>query len=218
VGPVAGSSLLGGGFVYANPFFVKPADEGEDPYTSAGPASPDYSRPLPLPTEGEEDEASEAVVTEAMDRFGQARVHFKHGRYANALAEVEAALRVLPGDRSMQEFRGLTLFAGEQYREAAAVVYAVLAAGPGWDEETMLLLYPDERTYPRQLGALKDHTLDHPGEGAAHFLLAYHYLVLEKHAPALFSLRRAARLAPRDRLLAGLIDSLSRRAGKADSE
>jgi hypothetical protein len=37
---------------------------------------------------------------------------------------------LLPSDATLHEFRGLTLFAQGNYKDAAATLYAVLAAGP----------------------------------------------------------------------------------------
>ena len=43
----------------------------------------------------------------------------------------------------------------ERYPEAAAVTYAVLADGPGWDWDTMISLYPGVDAYTGQLRALE---------------------------------------------------------------
>jgi tetratricopeptide (TPR) repeat protein len=209
---VAGPAVVGGGFVYANPYYVNPAFTAEDPYTHVTPDSQDYSRPLAVPSDAEEEKTSGSVVSEAMDAFGRARTSFKKGRYEDATVEVERALKLLPGDHTMQEFRALALFARGRYTEAAGVIYAVLAAGPGWDEDTLMMLYPSEKTYPKQFQALKDYVLDHPREAAAHFLLAYHHLVREEHDAALAELRLAGSLSPGDKLSGQLARAL---AGKA---
>jgi tetratricopeptide (TPR) repeat protein len=202
--------VAGGGFVYANPYFVNPALTAENPYTEVTPAGLDYSRSLAIPTAAQEEDTPESVVGPAMAALDRARAHFRKGRYEEATVEVERALKLLPGDRSMQEFRALTLFARGRYTEAAAVIYAVLAAGPGWNEDTLALLYPNEGAYPKQLRALQGYVGEHPREGGAHFLLAYHHLVAEKFDDALAELRLAAKFSPNDKLSAELIDALTR--------
>jgi len=175
------------------------------------PAGLDYSEPIPVPTEAELTSTDDETMTAAMTHFATARAYFKQRSYDLATAEVDRALQLLPGDRTMHEFRGLTLFAREQYDEAAGVIYAVLAAGPGWDWDTMMALYPNADTYTRQLRALEASVRDNPSNGKGHFLLAYHYLVLDARDSAIAELRAAAKLTPEDRLSAQLADALSQK-------
>jgi tetratricopeptide (TPR) repeat protein len=195
-------------FTYDNPYFATPSI-ALNPYATLPPPALDYSRALAVPTEEQADNTKEPVVKDALTAFDKSRAAFKKGDYADATTEVNRALDQLPGDRSMQEFRALTLFARGKYADAAGVIYAVLAAGPGWDWDTLAALYDNEQTYPRQLRALEEYVRDHPGEGRTHFLLAYHYLVLEEHDSAVAELRLAAKLAPRDKLSVQLADALS---------
>ena len=51
------------------------------------------------------------------------------------------------------------------YKEAAAGLYAVLAAGPGWDWDTMSGPVPDPETYTRQLRALEQYVGKEPAAG-----------------------------------------------------
>jgi tetratricopeptide (TPR) repeat protein len=201
--------------VYSNPYFVNPAFTASNPYTYSAPTGLDYSQPIPLPTAEEVEKTPESTVNKAMEAFNQARSAFRKGRYAEATDLVDKALNLLPGDRSMQEFRALTLFAREKYTDAAATIHAVLASGPGWNWDTMSLLYPNEETYPKQLRALEEYTRDHPKDGAVHFLLGYHYLVLEENAAALVELRLAHELTPKDKLAPAMIEALSGTPGEA---
>ncbi len=43
----------------------------------------------------------------------------------------------MPNDAALHEFRALVLFALQRYDDAAAALYAVLTAGPGWDWATL---------------------------------------------------------------------------------
>ena len=66
---------------------------------------------------------------------------------------MDHAIKLLPSDATMHEFRALVLFAEGKYHEAAEGIYAVLSMGPGWTWDTMMSLYPNEETYTRQLRA-----------------------------------------------------------------
>jgi hypothetical protein len=205
--PVASVVVAGGGFVYSNPYFVNPAFTAANPYTYVTPVGLDYSQPIPLPTPEEAEKIPESTVNKAMESFNKARTAFKKGRYAEATDLVDKALSLLPDDRTMQEFRALTLFAREKYTDAAATIHAVLASGPGWNWDSMSLLYPNDNIYPRQLRALEEFTRKNPKDGASHFLLAYHYL--EENDAALIELGLTLKLTPPDKLAAQLAEALS---------
>ena len=97
---------------------------------------------------------------------------------------MEQAIAALPSDAALHEFRALTLFAQGKYTEAAAALYAVLAAGPGWDWKTMSDLYPDNDTYTAQLRALEEYVKDNRKDPQVRFLLGYNYMVLDDRAAA----------------------------------
>jgi cytochrome c-type biogenesis protein CcmH/NrfG len=122
---------------------------------------------------------------------------------------VEKGIELLPSDATLHEFRALTLFAQGRYKDAAATLYAVLAAGPGWGWETMRGLYPDEDTYTRQLRALEEHVRKDPNAAEARFVLAYQYLVLGAKDEAVKQLKEVARLQPQDKLSAALVKALT---------
>jgi tetratricopeptide (TPR) repeat protein len=228
---LAAGALLSPGdtFVYSNPYYVVPTST-----TVVVPQYLDYSAPLqappadltayaypPAPPQGEGESAvfsteappapqtDDPAVSRANALLDQARDVFKRGDYAQAQALVEQAIASLPSDATLHEFRALTLFAQGKYQEAAAALYAVLAAGPGWDWATMVSLYPDADTYTRQLRALEAYVRAHPAEGDAHFLLAYHYLVLGNKDAAVQQLREVVRLVPQDKLSASLLQALT---------
>src|SRR5262249_50736133 len=79
------------------------------------------------------DDAQATAQEQAVQLFDQASAAFVRGAYAEAQRLAEQAIEKLPGDATLHEFRALTLFAQRKYQEAAAAIYAVLAAGPGWD-------------------------------------------------------------------------------------
>jgi tetratricopeptide (TPR) repeat protein len=225
---VAAGWLLspGDAFVYGNPYYVPPAA------TYAAPQYLDYSTPLPAPSAGEladayppepdsADEttafattappaprADDPAVAAANAALDQARAAFQRGDYAQAQALAEQAIASLPSDATLHEFRALTLFAQARYKEAAAALYAVLAAGPGWDWPTMASFYADVATYTRQLRDLEDYVRQHPDDAAARFVLAYQYLVQGHKDAAVTHLRAVVRLKPEDKLSAALLRAL----------
>jgi tetratricopeptide (TPR) repeat protein len=117
----------------------------------------------------------------------------------------------LPSDATLHEFRALCLFALKRYKEAAAGVYAVLAAGPGWDWDTMKALYPDVATYTAQLRALEQYKIANPTAPDASFLLAYQYLVMGYPDQAQKELEQVVKLQPNDKLAAAILDALKNR-------
>jgi len=114
----------------------------------------------------------------------------------------------------LHEFRALTLFAQGKYQDAAATLYAVLTAGPGWDWATMSELYPDPEVYTRQLRELERYTRENPRAADGHFLLAYHYLVLGYQDQAIHQLEEVVRLQPDDKLAAELLQALTQKGGE----
>lgn len=144
-----------------------------------------------------------------MQQFDAARDSFARGDYQAALTQVENALREMPTDAVLHEFRALVLFALGDYTQAAAAVHSVLAAGPGWDWTTMSSLYPDKNVYTQQLRALEAFRDANPQSAAAHFLLAYHYLTTGYEEAAAKELTAVTELEPDDSLAAGLLKMVS---------
>jgi len=211
-------------YVYSNPFYVvsptaaAPALNYAQPITvpqaSAPPAAPEETAavsPSEYPSDEEAAPGSQeiSVPPEAIEYFDVARTAFKKGDYRKALDQVEKAIDVLPSDAALHEFRALVLFAQGKYNEAAAAIYAVLAAGPGWNWETLRSFYPDTQAYTKQLRALEDYEKTHRQSSAAAFLLAYHYLTLGYTPNAVSQLRQFAKLVPEDKLAPQLIEAFA---------
>ena len=116
------------------------------------------------------------VASPAIAKFDSARAAFGTGDYAGALRLTDEALKVLPNDAMLHEFRALVLFAVGKYDLAAGPLYAVLSVGPGWDWTTMAGLYPDIEVYTTQLRKLEAYVTANPTSTAGRFVLAYHYL------------------------------------------
>lgn len=199
--------------VYTNPYYDIP---------TTTPVIYDYSQPLPVPAPVlvESDEGAPPVAqppTEPTDEksalaatlFEKARDAFMKKDYEKAQVQIDEAIKCLPSDAVMHEFRALVLFARKKYRESSAAVYSLLAVGPGWSWETMRSLYPDAATYTEQLRALEEYCRATPKAASARFLLAYHYLTLDARDAAVKTLKNVVELLPSDQLASHLLKMLS---------
>jgi tetratricopeptide (TPR) repeat protein len=204
----AASWLWGGpGYYYTNPFYVPTS------YVQVVPAL-NYSQPILDPLAAQQ--AADAGETppepnipqSAVKKFDAARDAFKNLNYQMALANVDDALKEVPDDAVLHEFRALVLFAQGKYKDAAAGVYAVLAVGPGWDWQTMRSLYPNTDTYTKQLRALEAYLKENPDSADARFLLAYHYITMGYPDAAAKQLERVTKLLPDDKLSKALLDAI----------
>ncbi|WP_156512997.1 tetratricopeptide repeat protein [Planctomyces sp. SH-PL62] len=188
---------------YYNPYYVVP----QTVVVQEQPLVYDYSQPI-NPTAAPP-EAS--VVDDADGLFDKGREAFKMGLYTAALDFADQALRQMPNDPTLHEFRALSLFAMKRYDDAAAALYPVLSIGPGWDWPTLIGLYGDDAgTYTNQLRALETRVKADPNDAPAHFLLGYHYLCQGHGEEALGQLRAAAEIQPRDQLSSGLVKQLEK--------
>ncbi len=215
-----GSSLYGNGggwgySSYANPYYMAQPVIVQQPQTivvQGGQAQPaltsafNYSEPIattappPDPT----------VAEQSTGLFDQARDAFKANDPTRALGQKVQALKTMPGDTAMHEFRALCLFALGQYDAAASALFAVLSVGPGWDWSTMASLYPDVATYTTQLRALEAFARNNPNSASAHFVLGYHYLTAGYTENADREFTTVSRLKPNDKLSAQLAQQLSK--------
>ncbi|WP_437193431.1 tetratricopeptide repeat protein [Planctomicrobium sp. SH527] len=142
-------------------------------------------------------------------KFDQARQAFFNEQYQDALALTNQALVTAPQDAAINEFRSLCLFALGQYRDSAATIHAVLAAGPGWDWTTLISLYANADTYTAQLRKLEAAVQANPEAADARFLLAYHYLTAGHKESAVKMLKQVVKLQPKDDLSAQLVQMYS---------
>jgi len=140
----------------------------------------DYSQPIPADTSTP---PPQTALDTAKASFDAARAAFKSGDYTTALREIDQAIKNLPNDPDLHEFRALTLFALSRYTESAAVLYSVLSVKPGWNWATLIGLYPDVDTFTAQLRTLERHCAEHPNEAPPRFVLAYLYLTMGATEP-----------------------------------
>jgi tetratricopeptide (TPR) repeat protein len=165
----------------------------------------DYSQPIDPQTA----QPDQTVSNQAISTFDTAREAFKAGDYAKALDLVNQAIKVMPNDPTLHEFRAQTFFAMGRYDDAAVPLYAVLSSGPGWDWTTLIGLYNDPETYTTQLRALESFCTQNPNSAAGHFVLAYEYLTEEHPEAAIRELKAVTALQPKDTLSAQLLQQIS---------
>jgi tetratricopeptide (TPR) repeat protein len=214
-----GSSLYNWGYAsYANPYYVQQPIVVQQPVVVDQPVvqqTPVYDYSQPIDTTAAPPE--EATADPALTAFDQAREAFKTGDFNQALAGADTALKTLPNDAAIHEFRALCLFALGQYDKAAATLYAVLSVGPGFDWTTLISLYSSVDVYTQQIRALEAYVKDHPDSAAGHFVLAYHYLTQGHQAEALRELQAVAKLQPSDTLAAQMIRQLEAATGTSET-
>jgi tetratricopeptide (TPR) repeat protein len=203
------SSLSNWGYSsYYNPYYAQPAVVYQQPTTVVQQVPYpvyDYSQPINVQAPPPE----QSVADTAVATFDAAREAFKQGDYATALTKTNEALSKLPNDPTLHEFRSLIFFAQKQYDQAAAALYPVLSAGPGWDWTTMVGLYPSVDVYTAQLRALQDDSKQRPDVAANHFLLAYHYLTQGYPENARAELAQVVKLQPNDQLSKRMLAQLT---------
>lgn len=195
----------GFGYVtYANPYYAAGGYDYSQPLVV-------YSNPTTVNVGSTSPEAAPAEATApvpdepGMQAFNDARTAFFEGNSEKALSLLDTTLKTMPNDTVVHEFRSLVLFSLQKYPESAAAIYAVLAAGPGWDWTTMIGLYGSADRYTQQLRALEAFAKANPRSSDARFLLGYHYLTAGHTTTANQQFQLASELLPGDKLLTQLV-------------
>ena len=149
---------------YSNPYATAPVvidnstiDYSQPILAADAPAASNESQPTRTP---------HRAADLASQDFDEARDAFSAQDYETALSQVNQAIAKVPNDPTLHEFRGLVLFATRQYKDAAAAIYAVLSAGPGWDWTTLSSLYSNVDVYTQQLRALEAYRKQNPRPAA----------------------------------------------------
>jgi tetratricopeptide (TPR) repeat protein len=164
---------------------------------AAAPAPPTAQAPAPTETD------------RGLDLFDQALAEFKAGNYETAVELSSEALQYAPHDPVIHEVRALALFALGDYKSAAATLNALLAMSPGMDWTTLSSLYGNADDYSQQLRKLESQCQSNPRDAAAHFVLAYHYLVTGNAEEAIDALRVVVAQQPRDATAKRMLEALA---------
>ncbi len=204
LGAVANSWLYSG---YSNPFYTT--------VVAAQPAQTtivyDYSRPIDVAAAPPD----ESVTQSTEQVFSAARDSFMAGDYQRALDLSDQVLKATPDASIVHEFRAMCFFALKRFDEAAAVDYAVLTVGPGWNWSTMAGLYPSVDVYTDQLRTLEAYARANPNSTSAHFLLGYHYMVQGHQEAAASQFAAVVQLQPNETLSAQFVKALRKAAEPA---
>ena len=204
---------------YVNPYY------GSIPATVVASSPYDYSQPVVVnnyvtndgdltnssDAQGGAGGASSATATAsnpADQIVDESLAKFRAGDYAAALTGFDKALKISPDDSVIHEVRALTLFALARYPEAAATLNSVLAVAPGMDWTTISNVYGSVDAYTQHLRKLEDFCKSHPGDAAAHFVLAYHYLVGGHAEMAAEALKVVVAKQPGDMVAKRLLEAL----------
>ncbi len=147
-------------------------------------------------------------VQEGTSHMDLARTAFQEGDYAGASREIDLAIKALPKDAALHEFRALVFFATKDYKQAAGTLYAVLSAGPGWDWTTLSGMYANVSTYTDQLRDLEQYIKENPSSADARFVVAYQYLTCGHTDAAKKQYEEVLKLQPKDQLSAQLVTLL----------
>ena len=156
--------------------------------------------------------AADDTGLNALEFYSAAREEFRKGDYRKALRLAGHAAVEAPENAKVHELTSLALMALGDYRGAAIEAHAVMAFGPVSDWNTLFGYYNDAPKYTKQLRALEDHVKAHPSSAEGHFLLGYQYLMIGARDDAKTHFAEAAKLTPKDRLAAYVLQQLE--AGK----
>ena len=197
-----GSLAYNSGYLgYSNPYY-------NNSYGSYG--NYNYSQPIPVVYYDAPAATVANTATTCEQALDDAIAAFKQNDYDAALDLVNKGLNQCQDDSVMHEFRALALFAKGDYQQAASTVHSVLAVGPGWNWTTLSSLYPSVSIYTAQLRSLEAFTNAHPQDGAARFLLAYHYMADGYPEASERQLRQVVKLVPSDRVAADVLKMVSK--------
>lgn len=195
---------------YYNPYYDTPVYINNQPIiTYNQPIVGDSASAQTASVDQDDSSADSQKPDPLTGQFDQARQAFFNEQYDQALQLTDQALALAPRDAAINEFRSLCLFALGRYRESAATIHAVLAAGPGWDWTTMISLYSNSETYTSHLRKLESYVQANPDAADAQFLLAYHYLTTGHTDDAVTLLKSVVQLQPKDNLSTQLIQMYS---------
>lgn len=149
------------------------------------------------------------VTQKGLDLFEEARGLFHNKQYKEALSKNNAALKEMPQDAALHEFKALCEYALGDYKNAAITLYAVLSVGPGWDWTTMYNMYDSLDEYTAHLRKLEDYCRENKENAPAYFVLAYHYLTMDKKDLAIRMYQVVAKLAPKDAVTKQMLEGLN---------
>lgn len=156
--------------------------------------------PLPSAEESEAANAEAALV----QIISAAKKDFREEQYPSTIKRLETAVKLAPENSDVLQFRGFAHFANGDFEAAAADVYDALLLGNTWNWEAVYDLYQSKDVYQGHLRTLEAVRRAAPNL-SHHFLLGYHYLVLNHLDRGQKELEQALKFQPDEPLLTQLI-------------
>ncbi len=150
------------------------------------------------------------AVSRAKNKTDVARAYFKTHQYSDAQRHLDEVVKLVPRDTNAFQFRSLVLFAQGKYGDAAADAYDSIGLGNTWTAEVLDSIYPSADRYHQHLAQLKKETGTSPSM-QNHFLLAYHFLMLNDLASGKAELEQVLVLQPEEPLTTKLLAAVSAR-------
>ncbi|MEO1523828.1 MAG: hypothetical protein AAFX06_00245 [Planctomycetota bacterium] len=137
-----------------------------------------------------------------------AKTQFRAKKYDETIETLDNAVQLVPENSDVLQFRGFAHFAKHDYDAAAADVYDALLLGNTWNWQAVRDLYQSKEVYENHLRTLEAVRKAAPNM-THHFLLGYHYLVLEHLARGQKELERALQAQPGEPLVTQLVSVVS---------
>lgn len=201
---------------------------------------PVYTQPTPAPTVVYESPTSQANVTSIVQSDGtlveervvasvspgsdarsladQAQRLFREQKYQEAIELLDQVVALAERDSNAYQFRALAHFAAENYEEASADVYDALLYGNTWDWQAVWEIYQSKDIYEAHMRRLEIAKQKSPSMGT-HFLLGYHYLVLNHLKEGQRQLELALEMQPEEPLISRLVEVVAElRASEAPAK
>ena len=141
--------------------------------------------PVPAPPVAAEiPSIEETKATLARALVEKAKNAFAEQDYEQCADTVSEVLKLMPEDADAYQFRSLAYFALEDFEKSAADAYDSFRFGNAWTWSTLVSIYPagKDARYTNQLRSLEKMSRSDAQTMSTHFLLAYHYIVLN-HLP-----------------------------------
>lgn len=152
--------------------------------------------------------AEPANIREARNKTDVAKAFFKTHQYSDAERRLNEVVKLVADDTNAWQFRSLVLFAQGKYDAAAADAYDAIKLGNTWTAQVLDTIYPTADRYHGQLNQLIETSKTNPSM-SVHFLLGYHYLVLNDLENGRDQLQKVLALQPGEPVTTQLLAAIN---------
>lgn len=173
--------------VYNPPVYTQPA-----PVVEPKPAPVPAPKPTPMQV--------------ARQNTADAKTLFQQGRYPDAVAKLDAVVKIVPKDSNAYQFRALSNFAANNFDAAAADAYDAISLGNTWTRPVVESIYGQQNfnRFDQQLNLLSQVSQQSPSM-QSHFLLAYFHLVNGQWQDGKVQLQKVLAISPKEPLSTKLL-------------